>query len=133
MWNAWFNLWFGGKILGDLYFIGAVVKAKQGDFEFFNRCDQHVRADAAAPYAPYLEELVALVESTQAAVKSGDMTIQEAADAVCDKVKLAEWLPHDTYNWGGPAGNCDFDEEVFRQMCIDWGNTQHLIIFEMRY
>ena len=62
-----------------------------------------------------------MVESTQAAVKSGDMTIQEAADAVCDKVKLAEWLPHDTYNWGGPAGNCDFDEEVFRQMCIDWG------------
>jgi FADH2 O2-dependent halogenase len=121
LWNAWFNLWFGGKILGDLYFIGAVVKAKQGNFEFFDRCDQHVRADASAPYAPYLEELVALVESTQAAVKSGEMTIQQAADAVCDKVKVAEWLPHETYNWGGPAGNCDFDEEVFRQMCIDWG------------
>jgi tetracycline 7-halogenase / FADH2 O2-dependent halogenase len=123
LYNAWFNLWFGGKILGDLYFIGAVVKAKQGNFEFFDRCDQHVRADASAPYAPYLEELVGLVESTQAAVKSGELTIQEAADTVCNAVKKAEWLPHDTYHWGGPAGNCDFDGEVFRQMCIDWGQN----------
>ena len=123
LWNAWFNLWFGGKILGDVYFIGATVKAKQGNFEFLDRCDQFVRADASAPYAPYLEELVGLVESTQAAVKAGEMSIQEAADAVCDQVKKAEWLPHDTYHWGGPAGNCDFDEEVFRQLCIDWGQN----------
>lgn len=87
------------------------------------KCDFDLFVIGAAPYAPYLEELVGLAKSTKKAVKSGELAIQEAADTVCNAVKNAALFRHDSYHWGGPGGNCDFDGEVFRQMCIDWGQN----------
>ena len=87
------------------------------------KCDFDLFVIGAAPYAPYLEELVGLAKYTKKAVKSGELAIQEAADTVCNAVKNAALFRHDSYHWGGPGGNCDFDGEVFRQMCIDWGQN----------
>jgi len=87
------------------------------------KCDFDLFVIGAAPYAPYLEELVGLAESTKEAVKSGELTIQEAAETVCNAVKKSVLFRYDSFHWGGPAGNCDFDGEVFGQMCIDWGQN----------
>jgi hypothetical protein len=77
-------------------------------------CDFDSFVIGAAPCAPYLEELVGLAESTKEAVKPGELTIQEAAETVCNAVKKAALFRHDSYHWCGPAGNFDFDGEVFR-------------------
>ncbi|MFQ5660070.1 MAG: NAD(P)/FAD-dependent oxidoreductase [Gammaproteobacteria bacterium] len=121
LWNAWFNLWFGSKLLGDLYFMRGIVKAKSGDYSFYDRVNNAVRADLSAPFTEKVEELLETVESTQLAVKNGEMGIQEAADKVCHLVESADWLPHCVYHWGGPAGNADFSDEVVHELIMEWG------------
>ena len=121
LWNAWFNLWFGSKILGDLYFMRGVVKSKMGDTSFYDRVNNAVRADLSAPFTEKVEKVLETIESTQMAVEKGEMEIQEAADKACHMVRTADWLPHCVYDWGGPAGNADFTDEVVRELILEWG------------
>ena len=123
LWNAWFNLWLGSKLLGDLYFMRGVIKTKMGDSSFFDRIDQSVRADISAPYTEKVEELLVTLENAQAAVERGEMTAPEGAAQVCDLVQNADWLPHTVYGWGGPAANIDFTDECVREIILNWGKN----------
>jgi len=125
LWNAWFNMWLGSKLLGDLYLMRGVVKTKMGDGSFFERIDNSVRADKSAPYADQADEMLSLLEDCQDRIATGEMTIEQGADKFCELVRNADWLPHTVYDWGTPAsGDIDFTEDAIREILLGWGQDK---------
>lgn len=121
-WNAWLRLWLINIIFGDLRMFRICLRyLMTGDKAEFARLDDDPLPTATAPGESLMEDLYRFGDETFDRWEAGELTAQEAAEAVFQKLGETNLPP--IHAWGDPAAcHLDFLPEKLVQM-VGWGMT----------
>ena len=121
-WNAWLRLWLINIIFGDLRMFRICLRyLMTGDKAEFARLDEDPLPTTAAPGECMMEDLYAFGDETYNRWEAGELTAQEAAAAIFQKLGEANLPP--IHAWGDPKDcHLDFLPEKLVQV-VGWGMT----------
>jgi hypothetical protein len=121
-WNAWLRLWLVNIIFGDLRMFRVCLKyLETGDKAEFESLDRDPLPLSTQPGECVMEDLYAFGDKTFDRWDAGEMTAQEAAAAIFEK--LGEMPLPPIHDWSDPAAcHLDFLPEKLVQM-VGWGKT----------
>jgi tetracycline 7-halogenase / FADH2 O2-dependent halogenase len=121
-WNAWLRLWLINIIFGDLRMFRICLRyLMTGDKAELARLDDDPLPTTAAPGEDLMEDLYRFGDETYNRWEAGELTAQEAAAAIFQKLGEVNLPP--IHAWGDPAAcHLDFLPEKLGQM-VGWGMT----------
>jgi FADH2 O2-dependent halogenase len=121
-WNAWLRLWLINIIFGDLRIFRICLRyLMTGDKAEFSRLDDDPLPTLGEEGGSLMEDLYRFGDATYNRWEAGELTAQEAAAAIFQKLGEANLPP--IHAWSDPAAiHLDFLPEKLVQM-VGWGMT----------
>ena len=118
-WNAWLHVWIANELFGFManmrYFFKFLAS---GDKELLTAMSsENVLADD-------MQALAEFAETALTRFSSGDVSAEDTAAAIYERLRGCDWLPHDLWGWGDPeTRHLDLEPMERLGQLVMWGKT----------
>lgn len=119
-WNAWLHVWIANEFFGFMTYL-------RGYFKFLATQEPGLLSQLGADsvLADDIDALAAHTDATLARFERGELTADQAAQALYTHLSQADWLPHDIWGWGdADTRHLDMGPMDVLGQLIMWGKTQ---------